>query len=147
MHRLLQHRSKAEENPMLRLIHHHFLLTFPRQIPANPAVRPHITVLARLAGLEDALPRRKFPYLHLRGQHRRLIVIQQLKQRHVPQLFGIAWHGISLAFGFAAVSAHKPPHAWCACMLTLSHRFSEQLFFYFYVRIKSSTASISISKG
>src|SRR5713226_5126177 len=102
MRRLLQHRREAKKLAVRRLIHHHFLLIFVDRGDSHFSRDHHVSLPARITHLVNALPRSEILQLHLRRQHRRLVFVEQSKQRDVFQHFGIASHRTPLLLELAS---------------------------------------------
>ena len=91
--RLLQHRGEAEKLAVARLVDHDFLVIFIDGGDLDRARNHDVGLPARVADLVDPLARGESLQFDLRGQHRRLVVVEQREQRNMFQFLSVASHG------------------------------------------------------
>ena len=84
---------------MRRLLNQHLLLILIHRRHAHRARHHDVSPVARIANLEDSLARDEVFDIDLRGEDGKLLIIEQLEQRDVLQLFRIARHNGYLTFG------------------------------------------------
>lgn len=79
---------------MRGLIDQHILMVFIDGCHVDPAGDQDVGVRRGLADLEDALPRREASEADLAGEHGQLFLVEEFKERDVPEFFRIARHGL-----------------------------------------------------
>ena len=92
MRGLFEHGSEAEELAGHGLGDQHFLLIFIDGGDADLARYQYVRAAARVAAFIDALARGEMLNVHLGGEHRQFVVIEQSEQGNVFQELGVARH-------------------------------------------------------
>ena len=92
MRGLLEHGGEAEEFAGHGFGDQHFLLIFVDGGDADLARDQDVGAAAGVAAFVDALARGEMLDVHLGGEHRQLVVVEQSEQGNIFQELGVARH-------------------------------------------------------